>query len=163
MLLEEAQVESNEKLDLEALDRVLDAFREERGAIIPILQRTQELYGYLPAEALRRISQRTGYSVAELYGVATFYAQFYLEPRGRHILSICDGTACHVKGAPQLVAALEEELGVKAGGTTSDSRVTFQVVFCLGACALAPMAIIDGQVVGRLSPDKVQKLVRELE
>ncbi len=163
MLLEETKTESSEALQLEPLDEILEAYRGEEGAVIPILQRTQELYGYLPGEALQHISKRTGFSLAQLYGVATFYSQFYLERRGRHIVNICDGTACHVKGAPRLVKALEEELGVKAGETTEDYRVTLEVVYCLGSCALAPMAVIDGQVVGRLVPDKVVKLVRELD
>jgi NADH-quinone oxidoreductase subunit E len=112
---------------------------------------------------LRRISERTGFSLAQLYGVATFYSQFYLEPRGRHIINVCDGTACHVKGAPRLVTTLEEELGIKAGESTADLRVTLEVVYCLGSCALAPMAVIDGQVVGRLVPEKILKLVRDLD
>ncbi len=163
MVLEETKIMNDETVDLTPLDEVLEAFRDERGAIIPILQRTQEIYGYVPAEAIQHISKHTGNSVAQLYGVATFYSQFYLERRGRHIVSICDGTACHVKGAPRLVTTLEEQLGIKAGETTPDYRVTVEVVYCLGSCALAPMAVIDGQVVGRLVPDKVSKLVRELE
>jgi NADH-quinone oxidoreductase subunit E len=163
VLLEKTMVENNETVDLAPLDEILDAFREEQGAVIPILQRTQELYGYLPEEALRHISVRTGHSLSQLYGVATFYSQFYLQRRGRHIISICDGTACHVKGAPRLVTTLEEQLGIKAGETTPDYRITLEVVYCLGSCALAPIAVIDGQVVGRLVPEKVQKLVRELD
>ena len=163
MVLEETRVENSEALDLAPLDEILETYREQKGAIIPILQRTQALYGYLSEEALRRISEKTGFSLAQLYGVATFYSQFYLERRGRHIISICDGTACHVKGAPRLVTTLEEDLHIKAGETSPDYRVTLEVVYCLGSCALAPMAVIDGQVVGRLVPEKVLKLVRELE
>jgi NADH:ubiquinone oxidoreductase subunit E len=163
VVLEETRVENSEALDLAPLDEILETYREQKGAIIPILQRTQALYGYLSEEALRRISEKTGFSLAQLYGVATFYSQFYLERRGRHIISICDGTACHVKGAPRLVTTLEEDLHIKAGETSPDYRVTLEVVYCLGSCALAPMAVIDGQVVGRLVPDKVLKLVRELE
>jgi len=163
VVLEETRIASDEVFDPGPVDRILDEFSTEPGAIIPILQRTQAEYGYLPEEALRRISERTGASLARLYGVATFYAQFYLHRRGRHILNICDGTACHVKGAPLLVTTLEEELGVKAGETTPDYRVTLEVVYCLGSCALAPVAVIDGQVVGRLVPDKVLKLVRDLD
>jgi NADH-quinone oxidoreductase subunit E len=163
VVLEETKVMNDETVDLAPLDAVLEAFRDEQGAIIPMLQRAQEIYGYLPKEAIQHISRNTGHSVAQLYGVATFYSQFYLERRGRHIVNICDGTACHVKGAPRLVTTLEEQLGIKAGETTPDYRVTIEVVYCLGSCALAPMAVIDGQVVGRLVPDKISKLVRELE
>ncbi len=163
MVLEETKTESREAFDTEPLDKILAEFAGQEGAIIPILQRTQEAYGYVPQEALGVISRRTGFSLAQLYGVATFYSQFYLERRGRHIINICDGTACHVKGAPRLVTTLEEELGIKAGETSSDYRVTLEVVYCLGSCALAPMAVIDGQVVGRLVPDKLLKLVRDLD
>ncbi|NLT74437.1 MAG: NADH-quinone oxidoreductase subunit NuoE [Chloroflexi bacterium] len=145
------------------MEEILDSFSAQEGAVIPILQRAQQAYGYLPEEALRMISKRTGFSLAQLYGVATFYSQFYLQRRGRHVINICDGTACHVKGAPRLVTTLEEELGIKAGETSPDYRVTLEVVYCLGSCALAPMAVIDGQVYGRLVPEKVLKLVRELD
>ena len=163
MVLEETKTESLDVFDPEPLDKILNEFRSQDGAIIPILQRTQEAYGYVPEEALRRISAGTGFSLAQLYGVATFYAQFYLKRRGRHIINICDGTACHVKGAPRLVTTLEEELGIKAGETSDDYRVTLEVVYCLGSCALAPLAIVDGQIVGRLVPDKLLKLVRDLD
>jgi NADH-quinone oxidoreductase subunit E len=161
--VQETRTESTVAFDAEPLDRILEEFSAQQGAIIPILQRTQAEYGYVPEQALRRISERTGFSLAQLYGVATFYSQFYLEPRGRHIINVCDGTACHVKGAPRLVTILEEELGIKAGETSSDYRVTLEVVYCLGSCALAPMAVIDGQVVGRLVPEKILKLVRDLD
>jgi NADH-quinone oxidoreductase subunit E len=161
--VEATRTESIVAFDAEALDRILEEFSTQEGAIIPILQRTQAEYGYVPEPALRHISERTGFSLAQLYGVVTFYSQFYLEPRGRHIISVCDGTACHVKGAPRLVTTLEEELGIKAGETSSDFRVTLEVVYCLGSCALAPMAVIDGQVVGRLVPEKILKLVRDLD
>jgi NADH:ubiquinone oxidoreductase subunit E len=163
VVLEETKVASNDTFDPGALEEILNEYGGVEGAIIPILQRTQAAYGYLPEEALNVISERTGFSLAQIYGVATFYSQFYLQRRGRHIVNICDGTACHVKGAPRLVTTLEEELGIKAGETTPDYRVTVEVVYCLGSCALAPMAVIDGHVVGRLVPEKIQKLVRELE
>ena len=163
MVLEETKTESREAFDTEPLDKILAEFNGQEGVVIPILQRTQEAYGYVPQEALQVISERTGFSLAQLYGVATFYSQFYLQRRGRHIINICDGTACHVKGAPRLVTTLEEELGIKAGETSSDYRVTLEVVYCLDSCALAPMAVIDGQVVGRLVPDKLLKLVRDLD
>lgn len=163
MVLEETRTEIGEVFDSEPLDKILDEFRTQEGAVIPILQRTQEAYGYVPKEALQLISRRTGFSLAQLYGVATFYSQFYLQRRGRHIINICDGTACHVKGAPRLVTTLEEDLKIKAGETTPDYRVTLEVVYCLGSCALAPVAVVDGQVLGRLVPEKILKLVRDLE
>ena len=163
MVLEQTKTEDRAAFDEGPLEEILDSFSAQEGAVIPILQRAQQAYGYLPEEALRMISKRTGFSLAQLYGVATFYSQFYLQRRGRHVINICDGTACHVKGAPRLVTTLEEELGIKAGETSPDYRVTLEVVYCLGSCALAPMAVIDGQVYGRLVPEKVLKLVRELD
>jgi len=128
-----------------------------------VLQKAQDIYGYLPTEVLQRISERLGIPLSKLYGVATFYSQFYLTRRGRHIVRVCDGTACHVRGAPKIIDALERDVGIKAGETTPDYRLTIEVVYCLGSCGLSPVAVIDGQVVGRLVPSKVVELVRELE
>ena len=163
MLLEETNVVAEETVDLAPLDELLDSFATERGAIIPILQQAQDIYGYLPHEVLVRITERTGAPLSQLYGVATFYSQFYLERRGRHIVALCDGTACHVRGTPQIVSALETELGIKAGETTEDYSVTLEVVYCLGSCALAPVAVIDGEIVGRLTPSKAVKMVKKLD
>lgn len=154
---------TEQTVDLAPLAEALKELANEEGAIIAMLQAAQTIYGYLPVEALEFISVQTGRSLAQLYGVATFYAQFSLHPRGRHMVELCDGTACHVSGMPAIVSALETDLGVRAGETTEDGRVTLEVVFCVGSCGLAPVAIIDGQVVGRLVPDKAVKLVRELE
>ncbi len=163
MVQDQAQIVAEETLDLAALDEVLEQYKGERGAVIPILQKTQEIYGYLPAEALRYISDKTAIPLSQLYGVATFYSQFYLTRRGRHTVRVCDGTACHVRGAAKIISALEKELGIKAGETTPDYRVTLEVVYCLGSCGLSPVAVIDGQVVGRLIPEKAVELVRKLE
>lgn len=163
MLVEQDKKVAEQGLDLAPLDEMLNEFAGVRGATIPILQRTQGIYGYLPQVALERISERTGVPMSQLYGVATFYAQFALKPRGRHQVDLCDGTACHVRGMPQIRTALENDLHIKAGDTTDDGRVTLHVVFCLGSCALAPVAVIDGQIVGRLSPQKAVQLVRKLE
>ena len=153
----------DEALDLAPLDKVLDQYRGHEGAIIPALQRAQELYGFLPPEVLQRIAKGLGASLSNVYGVATFYSQFYLTRRGRHVVRVCDGTACHVRGAAKIVGALEKELDVKAGETTPDYRVTLEVVYCLGSCGLSPTAVIDDQVVGRLIPEKAVQMVRELE
>ncbi|MEA3407768.1 MAG: NADH-quinone oxidoreductase subunit NuoE [Chloroflexota bacterium] len=152
-----------EELDLTPLDEALDTYSEERGTLIAALQKAQELYGYLPERVLRLIARRLDASLSEVYEVATFYAQFYLERRGRHTVRVCDGTACHVRGAPEIIRALEQELGIKAGETTPDYRVTLEVVYCLGSCALSPVAVIDGDVVGRLVPEKAVELASALE
>jgi NADH-quinone oxidoreductase subunit E len=156
-------VTAEETVDLSALDGILEQYRGQEGVIIPVLQKTQDIYGYVPAEALRYLSKNLNIPLSQIYGVATFYSQFYLSRRGRHIIRICDGTACHVLGAAQIVTALENELGIKAGETTDDYRVTLEVVFCLGSCGLAPIAVMNEQVVGRLTPQKAVELVRGLD
>ena len=162
-MVEQTTVVPEETIDFAPLDKILDEYASIKGAIIPVLQQTQEVYGYLPSEALTYIAERMRVPVSQVYGVATFYAQFYLERRGRHIVKICDGTACHVKGAGEIVRVLEEDLKIKAGETTPDYRVTLEVVYCLGSCGLAPVAVVDDEVVGRLVPDKARKIVSELD
>ncbi len=152
-----------EAVDLSLLEEKLENYDGEKGSIIRLLQMTQQLYGWLPPESLDMIAEATGEPLSKIYGVATFYAQFYLERRGRHTVRVCDGTACHVRGAPKIVRALEDELGIEAGETTPDYRVTLEVVYCLGSCGLSPVAVIDDNVVGRLIPSKAVELVRALE
>ena len=154
---------SEETLDLALLDEVLDEFKDQKGTIIPILQRAQDIYGYLPKEVLNYIADKTGIPASQIFGVATFYSQFYLQRRGRHIIRQCDGTACHVRGAARIVSAVEEELGVKAGETTPDYKATYEVVYCLGSCGLAPVGVIDDRVVGRLVPERMVELVCRLD
>lgn len=154
---------SEETLDMAPLDEILEEFKGREGVIIPILQRAQEVYGYLPKEVLGYIAKKTGIPASQIFGVATFYSQFYLERRGRHIVRQCDGTACHVRGAAKVISAVENELGIKAGETTPDYKATYEVVYCLGSCGLAPVAVIDQKVVGSLVPERMVNLVRELE
>lgn len=150
-------------IDVGLIEPILEEFREQKGAVIPILQRTQELYGYLPEDAMQEISKRSGVSLSQLYGVATFYAQFNLEPRGRHIIQICDGTACHVKGAPKLVEAVEDEFNLKAGGSDADFEYTLEIVYCLGSCGLAPIALVDGQVYGNTTAGTLVDNIKEVK
>jgi NADH-quinone oxidoreductase subunit E len=150
-------------LDLAPLDDILDKYGGQKGALIPILQQAQEVYGYLPPEVLEEISRRTGVSLSRIYGVATFYAQFYLTKRGRHVIRVCDGTACHVRGAAKIVDALGNELHILPGHTTDDYRVTYEVVYCLGSCGLAPVAVVDEHVEGRLTPQQLVDTVRTLK
>ena len=150
-------------IDLALIKPILQEFKQQEGAVIPILQRTQELYGYLPEEAMQEISKQSGVSISQLYGVATFYAQFNLEPQGRHLISICDGTACHVKGSPKLVEAIEDEFDLKAGGSDADFNYTLEIVYCLGSCGLAPIALVDGQVYGNTTADSLVKNIRKLD
>jgi NADH-quinone oxidoreductase subunit E len=153
---------AEETLDMSPLEEVFEEYQGQKGALIPILQRAQDIYGYLPADVLRLISARTGISLSQVYGVSTFYAQFYLTRRGRHIVRECDGTACHVRGASKIIDACQKELKIMAGETTPDYKVTYEVVYCLGSCGLAPVAMVDGDVVGQLLPEKMLEIVKEL-
>jgi NADH:ubiquinone oxidoreductase subunit E len=154
---------SDSAIDVGLIEPILQEFRDQKGAVIPILQRTQGLYGYLPEDAMREISKRSGISISQLYGVATFYAQFNLEPRGRHIIQICDGTACHVKGAPKLVEAVEDAFNLEAGGSDPDFEYTLEIVYCLGSCGLAPIALVDGHVYGNTTADSLVENIKEVE
>lgn len=152
-----------ETLDLTPLDEILDEYETERGAVIPVLQQAQAIYGYLPRQVLEAIAQKMRVPVSQVYGVVTFYSQFYLTRRGRHIVRQCDGTACHVRGAGRIIQAVEKELAIKAGETTPDYRVTYEVVYCLGSCGLSPTAMADGEVVGHLVPERMVEIVRGLD
>lgn len=148
-------------IDLSLMNEIFAKYRRQNGALIPILQKAQTLYGYLPTEVLQLIANQLEVSLGNVYGVATFYAQFYLEPRGRHVLKLCDGTACHVKGAPTLMDAIEDEFEVHPGETTDDRELTVESVYCMGSCALAPVAVLDGQVMGRMQQEALLRRVKK--
>lgn len=150
-------------IDVGLLEPVLMEYSDQKGALIPILQGAQEIFGYLPEEAMYEIARKTGVSISQLYGVATFYAQFNLEPQGKHIIHVCDGTACHVRGAPDLVSAVEDEFNLEVGGSDPDYEYTLEIVYCLGSCGLAPIALVDGQVYGNTTPDELVEHIKELE
>jgi NADH-quinone oxidoreductase subunit E len=149
--------------DLGPLNEILEEFKGQKGAVIPVLQRTQDAYGYLPREILAEISRKTSIPISRLYGVATFYAQFHLTRRGRHMVRVCDGTACHVRGAPKNIEAIEKNLNVAPGDTTPDYKYTLELVYCLGSCGLAPVAVVDDKVYGRLVPDAMVELLKQLD
>jgi len=150
-------------LDMAPLDQILEEYAGQKGAVIPILQRAQEAYGFLPKEVLIEISRRTGIPVSRLIGVATFYAQFRLTRRGKHLIRICDGTACHVRGASKCIETVEKELNVPAGTTSADYEYTMEIVYCLGSCGLAPVAVVDDKVYGRLTPNSLVEQLQTLE
>jgi NADH-quinone oxidoreductase subunit E len=158
--METGMIENVDTIDLSSLAPILAEYGDQKGAVIPILQRAQDIYGYLPKEVLAEISAKTGIPLSRLIGVATFYAQFRLDRRGKHLIRVCDGTACHVRGASKCIEATEKALGVPAGGTSSDYRYTMEIVYCLGSCGLAPVAVINDKVSGRLTPNA---LVDQLE
>lgn len=129
-------------------------------ALIPLLQAIQKEYGYLPAEALRRLSQRTRIPESHIQGVVTFYAQFHREPRGKHTVTFCCGTACHVRGGKQLLETSKDIFEIKEGGTTQDGQVSLEATACLGACALAPVMVVDGRYYGKLSQQDAEQVMR---
>ena len=154
---------NNENIDLALLDPILEEFKTQKGAVIPILQRAQDTYGYLPKDVLAAISKKAHIPITRLYGVVTFYAQFNLERRGRHIIRICDGTACHVRGAPKIVEGVGEALDIKPGGSDPDYKYTLEIVYCLGSCGLAPIAVVDDQVYGQTDTETLVEYLHELE
>jgi NADH-quinone oxidoreductase subunit E len=161
--IQRARIESQPKPDLKLLDPVIDHYRETGTGLMAVLQHTQEIYGYLPRLALQEISLQTGVSLSQIYGVASFYNQFRLTPVGKHIITVCHGTACHVAGAPLITDAFAEELGIEVGKTTKDRLFTLQTVSCVGACALAPVVRVgDDDTHGRMTPDKARQLVADL-
>ena len=154
---------STETIDLALLDPILEEFKTQKGAVIPILQRAQDAYGYLPKEVLISISKKTGIPISQLYGVVTFYAQFNLERRGRHIVRVCDGTACHVRGAPKIVEGVAEAFNLMPGNSDPDYKYTLEIVYCLGSCGLAPIAVVNDQVYGQTTPEALVEQMRQLE
>lgn len=155
-------VPEQRQIDLSLLGPVLDQHAADDGALIAVLQSAQHIYGYLPPEALREIALRRQLPLSQVYGVATFYSQFHLEPRGKSIVRICHGTACHVAGAPEVTRALEDELGVEVGATADDLSVTVEAVACVGCCGLAPVVVVDDQVHGKVDAAAARKLGRAL-
>ena len=148
--------------DLSLIEPVLDTYAEVPGSLIAILQETQDLYGYLPIDVMELISQRTGTPIATVIGVATFYAQFRLEPVGKYLIMLCQGTACHVNGSELISAAITDELGIEDGQTTEDGLFSLKHVACLGCCSLSPVMMINGKVYSSLTPDKAKKVLRTL-
>ena len=130
------------------------------GAIIPLLQRLQDVYGYLPQTVVLEVARRTGLPSSRVYGVATFYAQFRLKPGGRHTVRCCRGTACHVRGGKKVLNAVKGELGIDDGETTEDMKFSLETVACLGTCFLAPAMMIDNLYFGKLTPQRVQSILR---
>jgi NADH-quinone oxidoreductase subunit E len=145
----------------EKLKELLEHYRGYDGALIPVLQGAQEIYGYLPAEVLEKISQELKIPFSEVYGVVTFYAQFHLKPRGTNIIRVCLGTACHVLGNAKIFDRLKEILGVDNGGTTEDLRFTLESVACIGACGLAPCIMINDDTHGRLTVDGLEAILKQ--
>lgn len=150
--------------DLAKLDELLADLGSKKGTLIPILQKAQEIFGYLPKDVLIRISEKTGIPISQIFGVVTFYAQFHLEPRGRNIIRSCQGTACHVRGAKGIMAEILNCLGLKPGElTTDDLRYTLESVACIGCCGLAPVIMINDDTHGRLEPPMIKGILDQYQ
>ena len=145
----------------EHIMKIVEKHSEDPGGLISTLEDIQSKYGYLPEDALRIVAKRTGHSLVDLFGVATFYRSFSLKPRGNHLISVCLGTACHVRGAPIIVGEFERQLEISAGETTSDNEFTLQTVNCLGACALGPMVLVDGHYFSNVDTRKVKQILKK--
>ncbi|HSB03738.1 MAG TPA: NADH-quinone oxidoreductase subunit NuoE [Thermodesulfobacteriota bacterium] len=150
-----------ETFDLSRLDEVLGKYTGEEGTLIPILQEAQEICGYLSEETLNHIGKRLHIPTSRIFGVVTFYAQFYTTPRGRHTVRVCRGTACHVRGGKHILRAVQQVLGVGENETTPDSKFTFETVACLGACALSPVLLVNKNYYGKLTPAKVEQVLKQ--
>lgn len=134
-----------------------------KGALMPIMQKAQEIYGYLPIEVQTMIADGMGIPLEKVYGVATFYSQFALNPKGKYQISVCLGTACYVKGSGEIYAKLQELLGIKGGECTPDGKFSLDACRCVGACGLAPVMMINGEVYGRLTPDQIEGILAKYE
>jgi NADH:ubiquinone oxidoreductase subunit E len=148
---------------MKKIERVLHTHHFAPSSIIQILQDIQAEFNYLPKEALEYTSRKLNIPLARIYSIATFYAAFSLTPRGKHLCTVCMGTACHVRGAPNVLSRVEERLGITAGKTTKDNLFTLETVNCLGACALAPIVVIDGEYHGQTTVNKVDKIIEKYE
>ena len=150
---------SGTKEQEEALMKVIHELKDEKGALMPILQKAQDIYGYLPIEVQKMISDETGIPMEKIYGVATFYSQFTLSPKGKYRISVCLGTACYVKGSGKLHEKCMEITGIGAGDISPDGKFSYEATRCIGACGLAPVMTVNGDVYGRITPADVEGII----
>ena len=162
-ILQEKEATVQASVDLTLIDPLIEKYKSNKGNMIPILQGTQDVYGYLPEAAFIKISELTGLKLSEMYGVATFYTQFRLNPVGKYIVKVCHGTACHVQNATAISEAIEDALGVKDGETTADRLFTLESVACLGCCSLAPVMMIGDDTHAKLTGSQAVKIVKEIK
>jgi NADH:ubiquinone oxidoreductase subunit E len=159
-----SNVPFNGTKDQEAkLLEVIAKYKGQKGALMPIMQEAQDIYGYLPYQVQKIISDETGIPIEKIYGVATFYAQFSMSPKGKYIVSVCLGTACYVKGAGKILEEVEKSLGIGDGECTADGKFSLEVCRCVGACGLAPVMIVAGDVYGKMTPDRVAGVLAKYE
>lgn len=158
----EVKREEDKKVDLSLMDTFIEKYKYVRGNMIPLLQHTQELYGFIPRDAFLKLEKETNLKLNDMYGVASFYAQFRLKPVGKNIIKVCHGTACHVQNATAITEALEEELKVKDSETTKDGVFTLESVACLGCCSLAPVMMIGDNTYGKLTCKMAKDVIRSI-
>jgi NADH-quinone oxidoreductase subunit E len=151
------------KINTQELANIVDKYHGEKSSLIAVLQDVQEKYNWLPAEALKLISERLCVPLIDVYSVATFYRAFSLTPRGKHVVTVCLGTACHVRGAPTVLDRMTQKLKIEPGYTTPDENFTLESVNCLGACALAPIVVVDGKYYGQTTVQKVDQIVEQYQ
>jgi NADH-quinone oxidoreductase subunit E len=140
---------------------ILDKYQHDKGMLVSILQDIQGEYNYLPRESLEYVSKTLDVPFSQLYSIATFFKALRLTPRGRHLINVCLGTACHVRGAVKVLETIERELGIKSGGTTDGLEFTLETVNCVGACALGPVVIVDGDYHGQMKTEKVKDMIKQ--
>ena len=143
--------------------KVIEEKKNDKGSLMPILQKAQEIYGYLPIEVQTIIAREMDIPLEKVYGISTFYAMFTLEPKGKYQIAVCLGTACYVKGSGDVYAKLENVLGLQGGGCTPDGKFSLEACRCLGACGLAPVMMINGEVYGRLTPDQIPGILAKYQ
>lgn len=154
---------SVQELDFSRVDEIIEQTPNKKGALIPVLQKVQKVYGYVPEESIERIADGLHVYPADVYGVLTFYSQFKLKPRGEYIVRVCAGTACHVKGSARIAEDLVTKLNVAVGDTTEDRKFTLETVACVGACALAPVVIVNEDVHAKMTSDETRKMITSLQ
>ncbi|MGL5440197.1 MAG: NADH-quinone oxidoreductase subunit NuoE [Filifactoraceae bacterium] len=152
--------ESN--IDLSKIKGIVDKYKDAKGSLITMLQKVQDVYSYVPVEAMNYISEKTGIKVSKIHGVVTFYTQFRLNPIGKYLIYLCQGTACHVNGSDAIEEAIVEELKIKDGETTEDGLFTLINVACLGCCSLSPVMMINGETFGKLTPKATKEILQDI-
>lgn len=160
---ERRDLPQGEKTDISLLEGLINKYSGKKGIMIPVLQETQSIYGYIPREAFERLSAELHLNISDMYGVATFYSQFRLNPVGKYIIKVCHGTACHVQNAVSITESLEEALKISDGETTTDGIFTLESVACLGCCSLAPVMMIGNETYGKLTGKTAVRIVKEIK
>jgi len=147
----------------EKVDSLIDSYTDKKEQLISLLQDVQAEFNYLPQDVLVKVSQKLDIPLSQVFSVATFFRAFSLKPKGRHLVTICTGTACHVRGGQRLVDKIERDYGIKPGETTEDMKFTLETVNCLGCCALGPVAVVDGKYESQVTPDKLERALRKCQ